>query len=150
MLSTLAVTNHDFISLNEERLKEFIREGGSIRYILVDPDGDAVKMFGPGPDSAERYLGYICLEIVSRRAKLGRPGSVEIKLIDHLPSAMITMLDHQPEVVSSLLLCAVLMSPSFHGQALFCIKIGMERSLNSIKLPLTIYGIGNAPSRCLG
>ena len=44
-LSMLAHANHEFISRYETRFREFIREGGKIRYILLNPDGGAMRLF---------------------------------------------------------------------------------------------------------
>lgn len=94
-LSMLAIANHDFISLNEDRIREFTRDGGAVRYILVDPDGSAMKGFAARSDGAERDLARICLRIMSNLANESSQDSVEIRLIDQLPSAIITMLDHE-------------------------------------------------------
>lgn len=92
-LSILAHANHEFISRNEERFGEFIQDGGKIRYIILEPTGEAMQLFANRSGGAEKSLAQACLQIMSKLAMEGTSGGVEIKLINHLPSAIVTMID---------------------------------------------------------
>jgi hypothetical protein len=97
-LDMLAVANHDFVSGNEDLLRSFVKRGGRIRYLLVNQEAlvmAAARAFGAERDPTYLQMNNVmCLKIVGEIAK-EFPASVEIKLVNHLPSAVITMLDPQ-------------------------------------------------------
>lgn len=106
-LSLLAIANHVFLSQNSEVLNKFV-EKGELRAILVDPSGNVMKMvsnlsYGYEKEAKpmEDLIGLCINQMkdfyqISKEKKVSPP-NVELKLVDHLPFAIITMIDHQSE-----------------------------------------------------
>jgi len=103
-VSLIAIANHVFISRNSEPLKKFIIRGGKLRCILVDPSSNAMKMacdLGTGYEKQIDHLAMqVDLSVQQFKDFIGLstdPSKVQIKLIDHLPFAILTMIDHQTD-----------------------------------------------------
>jgi len=93
-----AVANHTFVALNLDEISEFLTRGGRIRCVLVDPKTSAIN------SAAERSGGYdkdpkmLAAQIDLSLKSLGElarqyPNQIETRLMNHYPSAIITMLD---------------------------------------------------------
>ena len=93
----LANANHDFISRYEESLKDFVKSGGKIRYLLLNPASDAMRVFSARSGGAEKDLAEVCLKMISNIAKAAPPRAIQVKLINQLPSAVVTMLNRESQ-----------------------------------------------------
>jgi hypothetical protein len=101
-ISLFAIANYDFITSNSEELKQFLQRGGQLRYIYVEPDGEAIKMAadrGFGVEREPQHLPMLSAMSLRRLKEVAQEApsqdSVKIKTIDYLPSSVITMVDHQ-------------------------------------------------------
>jgi len=97
-LSILAVTNTGFISSHEEHFREMVKKGGKIRYMIVNPLGNAYPLAADQSVGIDRNVGTLRLNTNTSLERMGDlalefPGSIEIKLLDHLPHVVISMLD---------------------------------------------------------
>lgn len=101
-VSVLAIAVHVFLSRNTTPIEDFLRRGGTFRCMLVEPRGKAME------EAAQLAVGYEqVVENIARQAELSLDelrdfarstptgDEVNVKLIDHLPYAIMTMVDHQ-------------------------------------------------------
>ena len=101
-VSLLAVANHVFLSKNDEPIKEFLKKGGTLRCILVEPKGNAMNMATNLAIGYEKQLEALATQVELSLRQFcdfaqAAPSAdrVRVKLIDHLPYAIMTMIDHQ-------------------------------------------------------
>jgi len=97
-LSLCAVANQIFIDKNQGEITGFLARGGKIRCLLVDlksPTLGAAAERNTGSDRDPKTLAaQIALSIRSLKALAQQyPDQIEIRLMDHVPSAIITMVD---------------------------------------------------------
>ncbi len=97
-LCLCAVANHTFLARNLDEIGEFLIRGGKIRCILVDPKTPALNS---ASDRSSRYdkdpkilMAQINLSLQTL-SELARqyPNQVEVRLVNHYFSAIITMVD---------------------------------------------------------
>jgi hypothetical protein len=100
-LSLIAVSNYEIITEHAEDIKAFLIRGGKLRCILVDPDGLAIRMEADRGFGAERKPEYCSMQVKMSLQRMGElldmtsdKGAVQVKLVDHLPSLKMTILDH--------------------------------------------------------
>jgi hypothetical protein len=102
-VSMMVIANYDLMTNLAEEIEDFLRRGGQLRCILIKPGGKAVKMVAirsidtdveSDPDHIRKQI-RMSLDKMQAFAK-SAPGSesVEVKTIDYLHSAVITMIDH--------------------------------------------------------
>lgn len=103
-VNLLAVTNFSFIDQNIGELEEFVKRGGKLKCVLVKTKSNAMEMIVRQNVGADKNLDY--MQIASklsfeRLAKLlaiaTDPQNVQAKEIDHIPFAVITMIDPNEE-----------------------------------------------------
>ena len=93
----LAVMTSTLLTENESRLQQLMNRDGKIQCILVNPKGHAVKMAAERSYGAESELDTMHNLIESGLKSTSAIGknkeNFQVKLIDHLPSAIVTILD---------------------------------------------------------
>lgn len=102
-ISMLSVANYRFLSENEMQLAGLIKRGGTIRSILVNPNGVALRMAADRRVEASAHPDYIANSIEMSKARLRaftdgtKPEQIKLKYIDHLPSIIITWLEFKED-----------------------------------------------------
>lgn len=105
-LSLLAIANHGFLSQNETEIGVFVKKG-KLRSILVDPSGNVMKMvsnlswgYEKTPKSWNQLI-ELCKDQMKQFYQISvdkkNDKKVELRQVDHLPFAIITMIDHQSD-----------------------------------------------------
>ena len=100
-ISLLAIANYIFLSRNLEPIKRFLSSGGSLRCILVEPEGHAIAMAADLASGHERQPGNLMTQInlaieqLRDLTAITGSGNVQLKLVDFLPQAIITIIDQQ-------------------------------------------------------
>jgi hypothetical protein len=101
-ISVLATSNFEFINENSDQLKALVERGGLLRCILVDPDGNAIKMATDrlyGDKQRPEYLvSQINLSLQKLReiaASAAKPECVQVAVVDYLPASVITVVNPQ-------------------------------------------------------
>jgi hypothetical protein len=101
-LKLLSIANIDFLLSNTEVLKDFLRRDGTIRSIYVKPDGEAIKVVAAGGAGVDKHPKYIAERIWQSFLKLQEfaevsknPDSIQVKIVDQYPNAILTMIDYQ-------------------------------------------------------
>ena len=98
-VSMLSIANYEIIKDNADLFEALIARGGKLRHIMVDPHGPALKMAADRASDigmhleSLRMLNALCLDLMQKMAQVHPQGQVEVRLIDHLPTALITMID---------------------------------------------------------
>lgn len=102
MVSFYAVAPGASLSTNEEEIKALLVRGGYLEVLLVDPDGAAARMDAErGPlGRVDDELEYVRkeIEVVTQTLKgfalvTKNRDQVTLKFIDHVPPAIITIID---------------------------------------------------------
>lgn len=103
-LSLLAIANHVFLSRNAEAITAFVSKGGKLRSILIDPSGNVIKMVSNLASGYEKetqtweQLIEFCKKQMKEFNQFSKDNNkVELKQIDHLPFAIMTMIDHESD-----------------------------------------------------
>lgn len=97
-VSCLAFAPLNTIINHFEAFEKILRNGGHIRFLLVNPEGDAMKMADArSPSNSEVLLSEAALSL-QRLRELGRMTSapkekLEVKLVDYWPGYVISMID---------------------------------------------------------
>jgi hypothetical protein len=100
-VSLLAIANYIFLSRNSEPIKQFLSRGGSLRCILVEPEGHAITMaadLASGHERQPKHLAAqvrLAIEQLRDLAAMSGSNRVQLKLVDFLPQAIITIIEHQ-------------------------------------------------------
>lgn len=98
-LCLLGTSLHAILSYYFGALEEFVRRGGSLRVLVLDPTSVAVNVFAEGLysiDSAGELKDDIhdAMAAASKLAARGAPkGSVDLRLMTHAPSTAMVMVD---------------------------------------------------------
>lgn len=99
-ISMIAVANHVFLSQNAELIKNFVLKGGELRCILVDPSGNAMKMVCDLATGYEKQIEHLAMQVdlsIQQFKDFAKsspnPEKIKLKLIDHMPYAITTMMD---------------------------------------------------------
>ena len=98
-LDLLAIANYIFVSQNVQLLADFLKQGGKIRYIIVDPQSQALTSASKIAIDFERDPKYLVVQIeltlqtLKALARNAEPGKVQVKLIPVLPFAIMTSID---------------------------------------------------------
>jgi len=103
----MSITNPEFLYAHLEDIKSLLRRGGEARFIYVDRDGSAAKMAADANLVARGDMSYsenrwqLTRQLIGKMAESAPdPGSMQVKVIDYLPPATITMLNPaQPDGV---------------------------------------------------
>lgn len=103
-LSMIAVANYVFLKRNAELIKQYVLRGGEIKCLLVDPSGDAMKMICDRATGHEKKIKHLAMEVdlsiqqFRDFAKSSpKPKKIQFKLIDHVPFAIVTIIDPQKD-----------------------------------------------------
>jgi hypothetical protein len=101
-VSMLATAPYDVLTRHQDSFNSLLRRGGSLRFLLLKEGMAAAQMATERARGVESELGHLeSLRNLSiqRICELVRNGSdatkVQLKVIDHLPSAVITMVDDE-------------------------------------------------------
>ncbi len=99
-ISLFTVDSFTFLTQTGRELKDFVRRGGLLRCILLDPNGQGIRMVSDRSIGARKNPKFTRDEIYLSLQRLGEiaesaadPGGVQVKIIDHLPFAVVTMVD---------------------------------------------------------
>jgi hypothetical protein len=101
-IDLLATSGFEFVNGNADQLKVFVGRGGLLRCILMDPDGEVIRvatdrLYG-NRQKPEYLVSQINLCIQKLReiaASAARPECVQIAVADYLPESVITAIDPQ-------------------------------------------------------
>lgn len=99
-ISLLATSNFEFINEHSDQLKNLVGRGGLLRCILLDPDGNAVKMATQrlyGDKQKPEYLvSQINLSLQKLReiaASAANSECVQVAVVNYLPASVITVIN---------------------------------------------------------
>jgi hypothetical protein len=98
---SLETVNYEFLHHYSETLKAFIKRGGKLRFILVDPESYSLKLSAdnfPEQGDVESFKFRFRLSMGQLKILLDIAPSAEniqIKVIDHVPASITTLVDPQ-------------------------------------------------------
>jgi len=95
-----AANSYTFLSESQSLLTDLVQRGGTLRCILVDPQGDAVQMATKRSVGADRYLKNVIIDLDNARKILSaisqqstNPNAVQLKVVDYLAEPVMTIVD---------------------------------------------------------
>lgn len=95
-----AVNSYTFLSEAQSSLTDFVQRGGALRFILVDPYGEAVQMATKRSVGADRHLKNVISDLENARQILNAISlqtsnrkAVQLKIVDYLPEPVMTIVD---------------------------------------------------------
>jgi hypothetical protein len=93
------VSNYGLLSRSTKELQDFLGRGGQLRCIYVSPEGNSLKMVAMrsvGIESEIEHLkkqSALTIEFLQNMAKSSSKGTLQVKEIDYLNSAVLTLID---------------------------------------------------------
>jgi hypothetical protein len=100
-ISVMAVSPYEFVNYNSERLRALARQGAILRFAMINPDGEAIKMTSLIFHGAAKQTQYITTQVRMTLQKIqeialeSNQNNVQVKLIDNIPPSVMTMINSQ-------------------------------------------------------